>query len=110
MMFRLTTAALLLTGLSGVASAQTHPDLSGYWELTYLDSQHVPRAQLSPRVTRATLDREAAKDFKAVRWCNILGMPSIMASPRPLDIRQTDRVVRGCHSIANRSTKGAPRS
>jgi len=79
--------------LSGMASAQGRPDLSGFWELTYLDSQHVPRAQLAPRVTRAALDAQAAKDFKAIRWCNILGMPSIMSSPRPLDIRQTDRVV-----------------
>lgn len=93
MMLRVTIAAAVLTALPGVAPAQTHPDLSGFWELTYLDSQHVPRAQLSPRVTRAVLDREAAKDFKAVRWCNILGMPAIMASSRPLDIRQTDRVV-----------------
>jgi hypothetical protein len=93
MMRRVTIAAALLTALPAVAPAQTHPDLSGFWELTYLDSQHVPRAQLSPRVTRAVLDREAAKDFKAIRWCNILGMPAIMASSRPLDIRQTDRVV-----------------
>jgi hypothetical protein len=85
--------AVLWMLMSGVASAQTHPDLSGYWELTYLDSQHVPRAQLSPRVTRAVLDAQAKKDFKAVRWCNMLGMPAIMASPRPLDIRQTDRMI-----------------
>jgi hypothetical protein len=75
------------------AQAQTPPDLSGFWELTYLDSQHVPRAQLSPRVTRAALDAQAKKDFKAMRWCNILGMPAIMSSPRPLDIRQTDRML-----------------
>ena len=86
-------ATLCCAVLSGAASAQSRPDLSGFWELAYLDSQHVPRAQLSPRVTRAVLDAQAAKDFKAVRWCNILGMPAIMASPRPLDIRQTDRVV-----------------
>lgn len=89
----LAIAMVLLTAVSGVASAQTHPDLSGFWELTYLDSQHVPRARLLPRVTRAVLDAQAVKDFKAVRWCNILGMPAIMASSRPLDIRQTDRVV-----------------
>jgi len=93
MSLRPTIVAVLWMVLSGVASAQTHPDLSGYWELTYLDSQHVPRAQLSPRVTRAVLDAQAKKDFKAVRWCNMLGMPAIMASPRPLDIRQTDRMM-----------------
>ena len=93
MRVRLTLTAILLVALSGAASAQAHPDLSGFWELTYLDSQHVPRAQLSPRVTRAVLEAQAAKDFKAVRWCNILGMPAIMASPRPLDLRQTDRIL-----------------
>jgi len=30
---------------------------------------------------------------RVVRWCNMLGMPAIMASPRPLDIRQTDRMM-----------------
>jgi len=77
----------------GVARAQSHPDLSGFWERTYLDSEHVPRAQLTPRVTRALVDAQAKKDFKAIRWCNIVGMPAIMASPRPLDIRQTDRML-----------------
>ena len=77
----------------GLARAQSHPDLSGFWELTFLDSQHVPRAQLSPRVTRAAIDAQAKKDFKAIRWCNIVGMPAIMSSPRPLDIRQADRML-----------------
>jgi hypothetical protein len=88
-------AVILIGALTGGAAAQTPNtrDISGYWELTYMDSQHVPRAQLSPRVTRAVLDAQAQKDFKAVRWCNILGMPAIMASPRPLDIRQTEKTV-----------------
>ena len=88
---RLAIVLVLALGVSGVTAAQNHPDLSGYWELTYLDSQHVPRASLSPRVTKAVLDAQAAKDAKAVRWCNIVGMPAVMASPRPLDIRQTNR-------------------
>jgi hypothetical protein len=88
-------AIAFIATLSGLTAAQTQSpgDLSGYWELTYMDSQHVPRAQLSPRVTRAVLDAQAQKDFKAVRWCNILGMPAIMASSRPLDIRRTERMV-----------------
>ena len=88
-------AVVLIAALPGSAAAQTPNvrDISGYWELTYMDSQHVPRAQLSPRVTRAVLDAQAQKDFKAVRWCNILGMPAIMASPRPLDIRQTEKTI-----------------
>jgi len=87
--------ATFVAALTGVAIAQAPnaKDISGYWELTYMDSQHVPRAQLSPRVTRAVLDAQTQKDFKAVRWCNILGMPAIMASPRPLDIRQTEKTV-----------------
>jgi hypothetical protein len=92
---RVILIAAAIAALARVATAQApNPrDLSGYWELTYMDSQHIPRAQLSPRVTRAVLDAQAQKDFKAIRWCNILGMPAIMASPRPLDIRQTDRMI-----------------
>jgi hypothetical protein len=84
-----------IAAFSGIARAQApNPrDISGYWELTYMDSQHVPRAQLAPRVTRAVLDAQAQKDFKAIRWCNVLGMPAIMASPRPLDIRQTEKTI-----------------
>ena len=92
-MTRIVIAAIICCAIAAAAGAQSHPDLSGFWELTYLDSQHVPRAQLSPRVTRAVLDAQAKKDVKAIRWCNILGMPAIMASPRPLDIRQTDRIL-----------------
>jgi hypothetical protein len=80
-------------GGPAASSAPAARDLTGFWELTYLDSQHVPRASLSPRVTKAVVDAQARRDFKAIRWCNILGMPAIMASPRPLDIRQTDRIV-----------------
>jgi hypothetical protein len=92
---RILIAITFIAALPSVAAAQTPNtrDISGYWELTYMDSQHVPRAQLSPRVTRAVLDAQAQKDFKAVRWCNMLGMPAIMASSRPLDIRQTDRMI-----------------
>jgi hypothetical protein len=88
-------AVTFIAALSGVAAAQTPNarDISGYWELTYMDGQHVPQAQLVPRVTRAVLDAQAQKDFKAVRWCNILGMPAIMASPRPLDIRQSEKTI-----------------
>jgi len=93
MIRHLLVAASVWCVVTGVAAAQAHPDLSGFWELTYQDSQHVPRAQLSPRVTRPVIEAQAKKDFKAVRWCNVLGMPAIMASPRPLDIRQTDRLV-----------------
>jgi len=88
---RLAIVLVLALGVSRGVSAQNHPDFSGFWELTYLDSQHVPRASLSPRVTKAVIDAQAARDAKAIRWCNMVGMPAIMASPRPLDIRQTTR-------------------
>ena len=92
---RLLLAVTFIAALPEIAVAQSsNPrDISGYWELTYMDSQYVPRAQLSPRMTRTVLDAQAQKDFKAVRWCNILGMPAIMASPRPLDIRQTEKTL-----------------
>jgi hypothetical protein len=92
---RVFAALTFVAALAGIAGAQSpnQRDISGYWELTFMDSQHVPRAQLSPRVTRAVLDAQAQKDFKAVRWCNILGMPAVMASPRPLDIRQTEKSI-----------------
>lgn len=62
-------------------------DLSGFWELSF-DSRRVPAANLLPTVTRALVAARARKDAAAVRWCNLLGMPFIMDSGRPLDIRQ----------------------
>lgn len=63
------------------------PDLSGYWELS-LDSRKVPRASLLPSVTPAMIEEHATSDAHAIRWCNIIGMPALMDSGRPLDIRQ----------------------
>jgi len=62
------------------------PDISGFWELSY-DSRKVPRADLLPTVTPATIAARAEADAHAVRWCNLLGMPFLMDSGRPLDIR-----------------------
>ena len=67
--------------------AQPGRDLSGFWELNF-DSRTVPRAALSPSVTRARLDARLKGDAYAIRWCNLLGVPFIMDSGRPLDIRQ----------------------
>jgi hypothetical protein len=61
-------------------------DLSGFWELSF-DSRRVPDASLLPGITRAMRAERARKDAYAVRWCNILGMPFVMDSGRPLDIR-----------------------
>jgi hypothetical protein len=62
------------------------PDISGFWELSF-DSRKVPQASLLPTVTRARIDARTRADSHAVRWCNLLGMPFLMDSGRPLDIR-----------------------
>src|SRR5262245_37850347 len=63
------------------------PDISGFWELGF-DSRNVPRANLLPAVTRAKIEAHTRKDAYAIRWCNLLGVPFVMDSGRPLDIRQ----------------------
>ena len=73
-----------------VRAAQDTPsrrDLSGFWELNF-DSRIVPRASLVPTVTPARIGARTKADAYAIRWCNLLGMPFIMDSGRPLDIRQ----------------------
>jgi hypothetical protein len=62
-------------------------DVSGFWELSF-DSRKVPKASLLPTVTAAKLQARAKRDEYAIRWCNLLGVPFIMDSGRPLDIRQ----------------------
>src|SRR5262245_41178807 len=67
--------------------AQASRDLSGFWELNF-DSRKVPRASLAAAVTRTRTAARAKGDAYAIRWCNLLGMPFLMDSGRPLDIRQ----------------------
>src|ERR1051325_9441958 len=62
-------------------------DISGFWALNF-DSRKVPQAKLLPRVTKAMLDLHARRDVHAVRWCNFIGVPAVMDSGSPLDIRQ----------------------
>ena len=62
-------------------------DISGFWALS-LDGRKIPQAKLLPRVTRAMLDLHTRRDVHAIRWCNLFGMPLIMDSGSPLDIRQ----------------------
>src|SRR5215510_9654747 len=88
--FALASLALftaVATGARAAQNAQPGRDLSGFWELNF-DSRNVPRASLLPAVTRAKIDARAKGDAYAIRWCNLLGLPSIMDSGRPLDIRQ----------------------
>ena len=61
-------------------------EISGFWELSF-DSRKVPQAQLVPTVTRAKIEARTKADAHAIRWCNLLGMPFLMDSGRPLDIR-----------------------
>jgi hypothetical protein len=80
-------AILALTITGPAAEAQTTPDISGFWELSF-DSRKVPPANLLPAVTRAKIDARAKGDARAIRWCNLLGLPFVMDPGRPLDIRQ----------------------
>lgn len=74
------------------AMAGNPRDISGYWELSF-DSRKIPPADLAPGVTKATLEEKAAADAHAIRYCNLVGTPSIMDSGRPLDIREGTREV-----------------
>src|SRR5262245_31345097 len=87
--------AAALVAMSMATLAQTGvatPDISGYWELP-LDGRHIPPARLAPSVTPARVRAEAAKDARAIRWCNWVGMPTTMDVGRPLDIRQGAREI-----------------
>ena len=94
-------ASAWLVGAS--AAAQSPPDISGYWELSF-DSRRVPAADLAPAITPAVLQQQTEKDAHAIRWCNFLGLPAAMDSPRPLNIRQGRREI-----VINFETVAAPR-
>lgn len=79
----------LAQGATPAATPDLH-DLSGYWDLS-VDSRQVPRARLQPGVTPARVAAHARADAHAIRWCNMLGMPYLMDSGRPLNIRQGKR-------------------
>ena len=61
--------------------------ISGNWELSY-DSRRVPKAKLLPTVTQANLTRLANMDAHAIRWWNLMGLPVVLDSGRPVDIRE----------------------
>src|SRR5437588_9006714 len=88
---RMTLRCLTGVGLAmlsaGAASAQQHPDLSGYWELRY-DSFNVPQASVAPgRLPGAAA--QIRHDIEAVRWCEPIGMPAIMGDRALIDLRQS---------------------
>ena len=85
------------------AAAQSSPDISGFWELSF-DSRRVPAASLAAAVTPASLAMQAERDAHAVRWCNFLGLPAAMESSRPINIRQGRREI-----VINFETVATPR-
>jgi hypothetical protein len=86
----LMSAGLLFLG-AGAASAQQHPDLSGYWELRD-DSFSVPQASVSPGML-ANAGAQLRHDIEAVRWCDPIGMPAIMDDRAPIDLQQSASVI-----------------
>jgi hypothetical protein len=66
--------------------------LSGNWELSY-DSRKVPKASLLPTVTAAKVTHRAKLDAHAIRWCNLMGLPFVMDSGRPIDVREGETMV-----------------
>ena len=89
--------------LAREAAAQTPPDISGFWQLSF-DGRNVPRAELAAGVTPAVLAEQARKDAHAIRWCNFQGLPAAMDSPRPINIRQGRREI-----VINFETVATPR-
>ena len=73
----------------GVAqSTAVHPDFSGYWVLRY-DGMDVPLASLTPQAAAADKNKQLEHDQLAIRWCDQLGTPAMMADREPLDIEQS---------------------
>lgn len=67
--------------------AQGPVDLSGFWQLRF-DSKNVPRASLTAAAAEADKDALIHHDAWAIRWCHHLGVPYMMESDAPIDIRQ----------------------
>ena len=86
--------ALLAAGAATDArqAAAVSRDISGFWELSF-DSRRVAPANLVRGVTPALVAERTRKDRHAIRWCNTVGMPFIMDSGRPLDIRQGSGII-----------------
>ncbi len=78
-------------------------DISGYWELSF-DGRKVPPAELAAGVTKQLVEQHHEADEHAIRWCNLLGMPFLMDSGRPVDIREGTREV-----VINAEINASPR-
>jgi hypothetical protein len=88
----LVTAAASAVLTRGTQAPPASPRISGNWELSY-DSRKVPKAKLAATVTPLKLKRHANMDAHAIRWCNLMGMPFLMDSGRPIDIREGPTLV-----------------
>jgi len=70
---------------SGATSSK--PDLSGFWQLRF-DSKNIPKATLTPAAADVKPESQYQHDMYAIRWCNHVGMPAMMETEAPIDIRQ----------------------
>ena len=90
----LSACALALCAVPLGAQGQrpaARPDFSGFWELRY-DSMSVPRAALTTEAAAAQEER-SRQDVEAIRACEAVGVPAMMADRAPLDIRQSPTVI-----------------
>lgn len=83
----LLTSLIVLTRTTGAQTSAGHPEISGFWELRY-DSFNIPQASLTPKAAAAKMSQQEENDRLAIRWCDQVGMPAIMADRQPLDVRQ----------------------
>lgn len=72
---------------SAASAAASTSDISGFWQLRF-DSKNVPNATLTPPASETQAAPQYKRDMYAIRWCNHLGMPALMDTPSPIDIRQ----------------------
>ena len=79
-------SAAMAFGQSG-GTSPSHPDLSGFWQLRF-DSKNVPPASLTLSAKEADPEAQYRHDMYAIRWCNHIGMPAMMETSLPIDIRQ----------------------
>src|SRR6185369_12672958 len=84
--------AVLLILAAAHMTAQTHPDLSGYWELRY-DSMAVPVASLTAAMSgRDAIKAQVRHDAEAIRRCTNIGISAIMGDRSAIDLRQSPTV------------------
>ena len=74
-------------GHSAAPESNSKSDISGFWELRF-DSKNVPKAALTASAAEADPEAQYRHDLYAIRWCNHVGMPALMETPAPIDIRQ----------------------